>query len=136
MLWDSKHRWQLINRLCFSSKLHKASEGSPQKLDAQKQLLQVLEHRSHVDKSVRLIGNLLFGSENGPRVLESVGAAGQPLVDDWSCLKSMVDLFAHSFLWSASYAFAKTTNPQLVFDDGPRRIFRCQNHFDDRIFIL
>ncbi|CAL9153032.1 unnamed protein product [Musa hybrid cultivar] len=77
----------------FWLKLHKASEGSPQKLDAQKQLLQVLEHRSHVDKSVRLIGNLLFGSENGPRVLESVGAAGQPLVDDWSCLKSMVRAF-------------------------------------------
>ncbi|THU72753.1 hypothetical protein C4D60_Mb04t15520 [Musa balbisiana] len=74
----------------FWLKLHKASEGSPQKLDAQKQLLQILEHRSHVDKSVRLIGNLLFGSEHGPRVLESVGAAGQPLVDDWSCLKSMV----------------------------------------------
>ncbi|CAL9085575.1 unnamed protein product [Musa textilis] len=77
----------------FWLKLHKASEGSPQKLDAQKQLLQVLEHRSHVDKSVRLIGNLLFGSELGPRVLESVGAAGQPLVDDWSCLKSMVRAF-------------------------------------------
>ncbi|URD99040.1 Peptidase C13 family [Musa troglodytarum] len=83
------HFWLKVGFL----RLHKASEGSPQKLDAQKQLLQVLEHRSHVDKSVRLIGNLLFGSELGPRVLESVGAAGQPLVDDWSCLKSMVRAF-------------------------------------------
>ncbi|RRT79952.1 hypothetical protein B296_00010570 [Ensete ventricosum] len=70
-----------------------ASQGSPRRLDAQKQLLQVMEHRWHVDRSVLLIGNLLFGSQLGPQVLGSVGAAGQPLVGDWACLKSMVRAF-------------------------------------------
>nr|ACF83132.1 unknown [Zea mays] len=52
-----------------------------------------MAHRSHVDSSVELIGSLLFGSEDGPRVLKAVRAPGEPLVDDWSCLKSIVRTF-------------------------------------------
>ena len=73
-------------------KYRKLAEGSPGKNDARKELLEVMAHRSHVDNSVELIGSLLFGSEDGPRVLKAVRAAGEPLVDDWSCLKSMVSL--------------------------------------------
>ncbi len=71
----------------------KLPESSPEKNEARKQLLEMMAHRSHVDNSVELIGNLLFGSEEGPRVLKAVRATGEPLVDDWSCLKSMVSLY-------------------------------------------
>ncbi|KAK4730060.1 hypothetical protein R3W88_023048 [Solanum pinnatisectum] len=37
----------------------------------------------HVDKSVKYVGQILFGVENGPEVLNIVRPAGQPLVDDW-----------------------------------------------------
>jgi len=53
----------------------------------------MMGHRSHIDNSVELIGNLLFGSAGGPMVLKTVRPAGEPLVDDWSCLKSTVRTF-------------------------------------------
>nr|ABF00019.1 legumain precursor [Saccharum officinarum] len=77
----------------FWQKYRKLADGSSKKNEARKELLEVMSHRSHVDNSVELIGSLLFGSEDGPRVLKAVRAAGEPLVDDWSCLKSMVRTF-------------------------------------------
>jgi legumain len=74
-------------------KYRKSAEGSPEKNDARKELLEVMAHRSHVDNSVELIGNLLFGSEDGPKVLKAIRVAGKPLVDDWSCLKSTVSIY-------------------------------------------
>lgn len=44
----------------------------------------------HLDNSIALVGKLLFGIKKGPEVLTSVRPAGQPLVDDWDCLKSYV----------------------------------------------
>lgn len=70
--------------------VHKAPEGSHQKIKAQKDLSDAMAHRKHVDDSMKLIGNLLFGAKKGPRLLKAVRPAGQPLVDDWTCLKSMV----------------------------------------------
>ena len=55
----------------------------------------MMGHRSHVDISVELIGNLLFGCSDGPMVLKTVRAAGEPLVDYWSCLKSTVRFLFH-----------------------------------------
>ncbi|KAG6507599.1 hypothetical protein ZIOFF_032949 [Zingiber officinale] len=77
----------------FWHKYQRAPLGSSQKLDAHKELLEVMSHRLHVDNSVELIGNLLFGSKQGSEVLKTVRPAGQPLVDDWSCLKSTVRTF-------------------------------------------
>ncbi|ONM41372.1 senescence enhanced2b [Zea mays] len=77
----------------FWQKYRKLADSSPEKNEARKELLEVMAHRSHVDSSVELIGSLLFGSEDGPRVLKAVRAAGEPLVDDWSCLKSTVRTF-------------------------------------------
>lgn len=51
-----------------------------------------MSHRMHVDKSIKLIGKLLFGIEKGPEILKAVRPAGQPLVDDWDCLKALVNL--------------------------------------------
>lgn len=49
-------------------------------------------HRKLLDSSVDLVGKLLFGFGNGPSVLQAVRPSGQPLVDDWDCLKRMVKL--------------------------------------------
>jgi legumain len=78
--------------LLYLPQYRKLADSSPEKNEARKELLEVMAHRSHVDSSVELIGSLLFGSEDGPRVLKAVRAAGEPLVDDWSCLKSTVSL--------------------------------------------
>ncbi len=70
----------------------KAPEGSPRKIEAQKQFVEAMSHRMHLDNSVKLIGKLLFGIEKGPEVLTTVRPAGRPLVDDWDCLKTLVIL--------------------------------------------
>ncbi|XP_010244352.1 PREDICTED: vacuolar-processing enzyme-like [Nelumbo nucifera] len=79
--------------LHFWHKFRKAPEGSPKKFKAQKQFLDMMSHRMHIDHSMMLIGKLLFGYEKGPEVLKTVRPAGQPLVDDWDCLKTMVRAF-------------------------------------------
>ncbi|PKU82544.1 vacuolar-processing enzyme [Dendrobium catenatum] len=74
-------------------KFRNSPEGSSKKLNAQKELLDIMTHRMHVDKSINLIGKLLFGSKKGIEVLTAVRQTGQPLVDNWACLKSMVRTF-------------------------------------------
>lgn len=57
---------------------------------AQKQFHEAMSHRMHLDDSIELVGKLLFGIEKGPKVLMAVRPAGQPVVDDWQCLKTLV----------------------------------------------
>ncbi|XP_010472621.1 PREDICTED: vacuolar-processing enzyme alpha-isozyme-like [Camelina sativa] len=76
----------------FWDKYRKAPEGSARKVEAQKQVIEAMSHRLHVDNSVLLIGKLLFGLE-GPAILNKVRPSGKPLVDDWDLLKSMVRAF-------------------------------------------
>ncbi|MEI4867069.1 hypothetical protein, partial [Klebsiella pneumoniae] len=54
------------------------------------QFSEAMSHRMHLDDSIKLIGELLFGIEKGPEVLKAVRPAGRPLVDDWHCLKTSV----------------------------------------------
>ncbi|XP_044472001.1 vacuolar-processing enzyme-like [Mangifera indica] len=77
----------------FWDKYRKAPEGSLRKVEAQKQFVEAMSHRMHIDNSIKLIGKLLFGIEKGLEVLNAVRPAGQPLVDDWDCLKSLVRTF-------------------------------------------
>ncbi|KXG22709.1 vacuolar-processing enzyme [Sorghum bicolor] len=74
----------------FWQRYRKAAEGTPEKAEARRRLLQVMSRRSRVDSTMELIGGLLFGSKEGPKVLGAVRPAGQPLADDWDCLKSVV----------------------------------------------
>lgn len=76
--------------MAFFGQYKRSTENSIEKLEAQKHLVDLMTHRMHLDKSVKLIGKLLFGSERGPLVLNKVRSPGQPLVDDWECLKTMV----------------------------------------------
>jgi len=66
------------------------AEGSIRKAQAGMELTRTIAHRMHVDNSVKLVGELLFGHEAGQRTLQAVRPAGRVLVDDWACLKSMV----------------------------------------------
>lgn len=75
----------------------KAPEGSPRKIQAQKDFVEAMSHRMHMDQTMKLIGKLLFGIKKGPEVLNTVRPAGQPLVDDWDCLKTMVILLLSVF---------------------------------------
>ncbi|XP_073129424.1 LOW QUALITY PROTEIN: vacuolar-processing enzyme-like [Henckelia pumila] len=79
--------------LHFWHKYRKAPVDSARKVSAQKQLAEAIGHRSHIDHSVELVGKLLFGIDKGPQVLKTLRPAGQPLVDDWDCLRSMVRSF-------------------------------------------
>ncbi|KAJ0986572.1 hypothetical protein J5N97_004928 [Dioscorea zingiberensis] len=78
--------------LHFWHKFKMSPEGNERRLEAQKQFLDVLSHRLHIDNSIELILRLLSGYEKGLEMLNSVRPTGQPLVDDWDCLKSMVRL--------------------------------------------
>lgn len=77
----------------FWDKYRKAPEGSTRKIEAQKQFVEAMSHRMHIDHSMQLIGKLLFGIEKGAEVMNTIRPAGQPLVDDWDCLKTMVRTF-------------------------------------------
>ncbi|KAH6756326.1 hypothetical protein C2S51_038912 [Perilla frutescens var. frutescens] len=94
-LWPSSNavNQRDADLLHFWHKFRKAAEGSDRKSEAQKQLAEAMEHRAHVDNSIKLIGKLLFGVENSAQVMNAVRPTGQPLVEDWNCVKSMVRTF-------------------------------------------
>jgi len=79
--------------LHFWHKYRKAPEGSPRKMEAQKQFIEMMSHRLHLDQSIKFIGKLLFGMDKASDVLNTIRPAGQPLVDDWDCLKTLVRTF-------------------------------------------
>nr|5H0I_A Chain A, Asparaginyl endopeptidase [Oldenlandia affinis]5H0I_B Chain B, Asparaginyl endopeptidase [Oldenlandia affinis] len=81
---DLLHLWE---------KFRKAPEGSARKEEAQTQIFKAMSHRVHIDSSIKLIGKLLFGIEKCTEILNAVRPAGQPLVDDWACLRSLVGTF-------------------------------------------
>ncbi|KAL6911720.1 hypothetical protein ACP4OV_000525 [Aristida adscensionis] len=68
-------------------------EKSKEKLEVLRQISEIVMHRKHLGSSVDFIGKLLFGFVNGPSALQAVRPSGQPLVDDWDCLKRTVRIF-------------------------------------------
>ncbi|OIT38029.1 PREDICTED: vacuolar-processing enzyme-like [Nicotiana attenuata] len=91
---SSKHVDQRNAELFYLFTKHQnAPEGSVEKVEAQATLKEALSKRSQVDNNVKNLGELLFGAGKGNDVLQSVRPAGQPLVDNWDCLKSYVKTF-------------------------------------------
>ncbi|VFR01343.1 unnamed protein product [Cuscuta campestris] len=86
----SQHDAELLH---FLHKYLQAPEDSVRKVEAQKEFVAAMSHRMHLDHSMSLVGKLLFGIEKGPEVLKAIRPAGQPIVDDWDCLKKMVRIF-------------------------------------------
>ncbi|XP_061348195.1 legumain [Gastrolobium bilobum] len=76
--------WQMYQR---------SNHQQEKKTHILKQIAETVKHRNHLDGSVKLIGVFLYGPGKGSSVLESMRAPGLPLVDDWTCLKSMVRVF-------------------------------------------
>ncbi|KAK4730052.1 hypothetical protein R3W88_023040 [Solanum pinnatisectum] len=91
---SSRNVDQRSTELFYLFTKHKnAPEGSDEKYEARVKLNEVISQRSQVDNNVKHLGELLFGVEKGNEVLHSVRSAGQPLVDNWDCLKSYVKIF-------------------------------------------
>ncbi|KAG6534178.1 hypothetical protein ZIOFF_008063 [Zingiber officinale] len=64
-------------------------EGSNKKKEILSEITEMMMHRAHLDSSIELIDNLIFGSAVAPSVLKTVRPSGQALVDDWVCLKTV-----------------------------------------------
>lgn len=99
-------------------KYKKSKEDSPERFAAQTQLLEFMAHRMHVDKSVKLVGNLLFGPEKGSAVLKAVRPQGEPLVDDWDCLKKMVRTFERHCGSLAQYGMKHMRSLANICNEG------------------
>uniref|UniRef100_A0A0D9XPY1 Legumain prodomain domain-containing protein n=1 Tax=Leersia perrieri TaxID=77586 RepID=A0A0D9XPY1_9ORYZ len=69
-----------------------SGEGTGEKAEAWERLLREMERRSRVDRSVELVGDLLLGVSGSSKLMIR-RPAGEALVDDWDCLKSMVSTF-------------------------------------------
>ncbi|KAI3915314.1 hypothetical protein MKX01_035573 [Papaver californicum] len=71
-----------------------APEGSDKKTKAWKRYQNAMQYTNYVDGSMNIIGEFLFGTaEKASNVMKAVRPAGQPLVDDWSCYKTMVETY-------------------------------------------
>lgn len=79
--------------LYLKKKWRRAPNSSHEKEEARKKLEEVISHRYHIDNIMKAIGELLFGAENGAKMLNFVRPAGYPLVDDWECLRNMVGIY-------------------------------------------
>ncbi|KAG9154424.1 hypothetical protein Leryth_000858 [Lithospermum erythrorhizon] len=74
-------------------KYKRMEDGSENKGEVLKQISDIVMHRTHLDRSMEMIGMFLFGMDKGSSALQKVREPGLPLVDDWDCLKAMVRLF-------------------------------------------
>ncbi|KAK4838783.1 hypothetical protein QYF36_016379 [Acer negundo] len=82
-----------IELVYLRRKFENAPKGSQQKIEAEKKLNKEISQRKYVDGSINLIATSLFGQKDGLHLLEYVRPAGQPLVDDWDCLKMFVKIY-------------------------------------------
>ncbi|XP_048558527.1 vacuolar-processing enzyme beta-isozyme 1-like [Triticum urartu] len=71
----------------------KLNGGLEEKQRVLREIKETVVHRKHLDSSIDFIGKLVFGFENGPSMIEAARSSGQPLVDDWDCLKRTVRVF-------------------------------------------
>ncbi|KAL5213920.1 hypothetical protein ABZP36_003072 [Zizania latifolia] len=80
--------------LLFMWKRYEQLNGeSEDKLKVLTEIKETMVHRKHLDSSIDFIGKLIFGFEDGLLILDAARGSGQPLVEDWDCLKRMVRIF-------------------------------------------
>lgn len=60
------------------------------KTKAHRDFVDLLGHGMYLENCFEFIGKLIFGMKKGPEVLKTVRPSGEPLVDDWTCLKTLV----------------------------------------------
>jgi legumain len=76
----------------FFFQYERLDHQTEKKKEILEKIAETVKHRKHLDGSVELIGVLLFGPTKGSSILQSVREPGLPLVDDWQCLKSKVNI--------------------------------------------
>ncbi|KAM6562830.1 hypothetical protein CsatB_022828 [Cannabis sativa] len=74
-------------------KIRKSDVNSEEYLLAKKKLSEELAHREHVDYTINQIGKLLLGHHDHQNGFKNLRSSGQPLVDDWDCLKTLVKTY-------------------------------------------
>ncbi|ESQ47863.1 hypothetical protein EUTSA_v10020662mg [Eutrema salsugineum] len=82
-----------IPLLYLHRKIQKYPLESPERQEAQKKLFDEMNHRKQIDQSIIEILRLSLKQTNVLHLLTSTRTAGQPLVDDWDCFKTMVNSF-------------------------------------------
>lgn len=90
----------------FKIQYKRSPENSIKKTEVFKQISETMAQRAHLADSINMIGKVLFDPGQSNSILNSRRAPGSPLVDDWNCLKSMVNSnfpfycnFFSFFLW-------------------------------------
>lgn len=76
--------------LFLLNQFNRAPKDSKRRLEAQRQLLNEINSRAIVDNKFKQISAFLFGTKRGISMLHDVRPGKLPLVDDWSCLKTLV----------------------------------------------
>lgn len=84
-------RWADI--FALQSRVDRLPDNSKEKEELLVQITEEYRHRAGVDINTQKIALRLFGQEKYPSVLNTMRAQGQPVVDDWGCLKSTVRSF-------------------------------------------
>ncbi|GAB4837131.1 hypothetical protein Ancab_002042 [Ancistrocladus abbreviatus] len=79
--------------LYLQTKFSQAPKGYEKWVKAQQELTKEIAYRNHLDRNIEAIGEILFGSNNGVKVLKTIRQVGQPLVDDWDCLMALVGIY-------------------------------------------
>ncbi|KAG6510182.1 hypothetical protein ZIOFF_028191 [Zingiber officinale] len=85
--------WHMFPSFNTADSYERLEEGSNKKKEILSEITEMMMHRAHLDSSIELIDNLIFGSDVAPSVLKTVRPSGQALVDDWVCLKIVVQTF-------------------------------------------
>ncbi|CAN6968370.1 unnamed protein product [Brassica oleracea var. botrytis] len=82
-----------IPLLYLRKKIQNAPVGSPERQEAQKNLIDEMNHRKQIDQNIIEILRLSLNQSNVLDLLTSTRTTGQPLVDDWDCFKTLVKSF-------------------------------------------
>ncbi|CAF2153862.1 unnamed protein product [Brassica napus] len=92
--YGDKNRSRDIPLLYLETKIQNAPVGSPQRQEAQKNLLEEINHRKKkIDQNIIEILRLSLKKNDVLDLLTSTRTTGQPVVDDWDCYKTLVKSF-------------------------------------------
>ncbi|XP_013615104.1 PREDICTED: vacuolar-processing enzyme delta-isozyme-like, partial [Brassica oleracea var. oleracea] len=82
-----------IPLLYLVTEIQNAPVGSPQRQEAQKNLLEEINHRKQIDQNIIEILRLSLKQTDVLDLLTSTRTTGQPVVADWDCYKALVKSF-------------------------------------------
>ncbi|KAI4369722.1 hypothetical protein MLD38_018136 [Melastoma candidum] len=77
----------------YQHKVKNAPAGSVQSVEAQKRLSAEISKRQKEDSNINFVVKLLLGDAKSSSAFNAVRPAGQALVDDWDCFKSLVNIY-------------------------------------------